>query len=465
MLLQKSKDIKKTEKKKKQHNLSIAQPGCVSTIMIIRHCEKDDNDDANEGDEDSDVDDNYSTTGKKTTGTSSRHCSTIGYERAQYIQTLFGNTSTTGDDDESSRWPIPQSIYALTLHRTDHMNYREYETVVPLATKYNISIEMTTRILVISELYDLLNTGQLCNQVAVICWKHSHIPELANNLGCSSKQGCPNHYNPYQYDNIYTLQFVLQQQQQQQNQQQQQQTTVVDNNMSEQDISFYNANEYLKDEVDIIYQAEKKKAEKEAQKEKDQLKKLMKQQAANNNITTTTSNNNNNNNTQSRYLKQQEQIIKKQQQQSPINTTILSVDNSNATTSTINNTGTTPIDGIVVAPVPVPSGTNNNPTKEQKPVPVTVTTATTTTTTTNENPSQSGEALSDDNISTPDEENDEEDNTSDDSIDNNSNNNTNQTDDGLTNNEQNNEIDLPVYLWTVYGSVQYQNFVPKGKEK
>lgn len=61
--------------------------GCESTLLIMRHCEKVgplvSDDDGNE------------------------HCSLIGFERARYIATLFG-------DAPEERWPAPAHLFALS---------------------------------------------------------------------------------------------------------------------------------------------------------------------------------------------------------------------------------------------------------------------------------------------------------------------------------------------------------------
>ena len=79
--------------------------GCEVTVQIIRHCEKDVLED---------------------------HCDYQGFERAQFLTTLFGN---------SSRWPVPSELYALDAHRYSSHNYkptslrkvnwREVETLLP----------------------------------------------------------------------------------------------------------------------------------------------------------------------------------------------------------------------------------------------------------------------------------------------------------------------------------------------
>jgi hypothetical protein len=84
--------------------------GCESTVVIIRHCEK---------------------------GSVREHCAHIGFERAVYLATQFGF-------DKSERWPAPSFIFAEgpgQRRSQRKMNFREMETVGPLADKVGVKVD------------------------------------------------------------------------------------------------------------------------------------------------------------------------------------------------------------------------------------------------------------------------------------------------------------------------------------
>ena len=154
-------------------------PMCEATIMIIRHCEKE---------------------------LQREHCAYIGYQRAAYFSTLFGN----GDE----RWPSPTYVYALAAdkRRNEYVrNWREVETVLPLSTKLNITINDKYTIddhknLAVKLLGDI-QSGNMCGKLALICWKHTDIPHLANALGCGPEQGCPTYFDQTDFDSVWQLKF------------------------------------------------------------------------------------------------------------------------------------------------------------------------------------------------------------------------------------------------------------------
>jgi len=156
--------------------------GCESTLLIMRHCEK-------IGPHVADDEGNV-------------HCSYIGFERAKYLSTLFGNTP-----DE--RWPSPAHLFALHPDREGHWNFREWETLHPLGKKIGINVDITSRGELASEYFDLLQSGSLCGEVSVVSWKHEFIPELATNLGCGPDDGCPAEYPEDDFDQVWQLKFVF----------------------------------------------------------------------------------------------------------------------------------------------------------------------------------------------------------------------------------------------------------------
>lgn len=83
--------------------------GCEATILLMRHCEK---------------------------GHVREHCSYMGFERSVYLSTLFG--------DDHERWPAPTFVFAegpKDRNNKKKMNFREIETVGPLAEKAGVKVD------------------------------------------------------------------------------------------------------------------------------------------------------------------------------------------------------------------------------------------------------------------------------------------------------------------------------------
>jgi hypothetical protein len=155
-----------------------ASIGCESTVMLIRHCEK-------EGP--------FTTDSEK-----NRHCSFQGYQRAHFLPTLFG-----------SRWPIPSNLYALSGGRKGHKNFREIEILEPLAYKIGVPINSkystkhTQRLA--DEVFQELRSGRLCGKLTLFAWKHTHLPVLAHALGWKDS---PSHYPSRTYDQVWQIKYV-----------------------------------------------------------------------------------------------------------------------------------------------------------------------------------------------------------------------------------------------------------------
>ena len=152
--------------------------GCESTIMLIRHCDKD---------------------GPLTTDEQkSRHCSYEGFQRAYYLTSLFGNI-----------WPIPSKLYALAGSRKGHKNYREIEILEPLSYKIGVDInsKYSTRHTqeAAQEIFHELRSGNLCGKLTVFAWKHSHMPQLAHALGWKD---APSHYPSKNFDQVWQIKYV-----------------------------------------------------------------------------------------------------------------------------------------------------------------------------------------------------------------------------------------------------------------
>jgi hypothetical protein len=92
------------------HSYMNPPEGCESTVVVVRHCEK---------------------------GSVREHCAHVGFERAVYLSTLFG-------DREHERWPSPAFIFAEgpgQRRNQRKMNFREMETVGPLADKVGVKVD------------------------------------------------------------------------------------------------------------------------------------------------------------------------------------------------------------------------------------------------------------------------------------------------------------------------------------
>lgn len=165
--------------------------GCEATVVIARHCEKD--------------------TDKKSLANPEQHCNYLGFHRAEYFSTLF-------DSDPSSRWPLPSFLFATSIPRNtstiphNRNNYREVETLIPLAEKANLEINSDfgpddTKELA-DHIFGLLQNGDLCGKVALISWKHEGIPRLAKQLACRTLSSFPEKYPIGSYDQVWILNFL-----------------------------------------------------------------------------------------------------------------------------------------------------------------------------------------------------------------------------------------------------------------
>lgn len=170
-------------KKRKEHATTNvdAPDGCEATVMLIRHCEK---------------------------GDIREHCDYLGFERSAYLASLFG-------DDPDTRWPAPSYLIAEkpgARRNPDKRNFRETETILPLATKFNLTIDDTFSTLETKELAEhvqgLLRSGEMCGKLIVVAWMHSKLPKIAHALGCGPQDGCPLHYRGSEFDVLWQLKFV-----------------------------------------------------------------------------------------------------------------------------------------------------------------------------------------------------------------------------------------------------------------
>jgi hypothetical protein len=161
-------------------NLTEVHDGCETTIVLIRHCEK---------------------------GSVIEHCAYQGYERSVYLASLFGN-------HRDARWPTPSYIFAEGPQgRNRHkMNFREVETVGPLAEAAGIPVDDSytdfTRGKLTARLLQAVRAGELCGRVVLLVWKHSSIAHLGRSLGCGPTEGCPLDYSGKTFDQVWQVKLV-----------------------------------------------------------------------------------------------------------------------------------------------------------------------------------------------------------------------------------------------------------------
>jgi hypothetical protein len=166
-----------------RHDLALTK-GCESTLVMLRHCEKD-------GPNTADSQGNM-------------HCSYVGLERSHYIASLFG-------PDVADRWPLPHHLFALAPDRIGHLNFREYETLHPLSRKAGVETELAHHPAFAAQYLDMLvsDDNYVCGKVSVLSWKHEYLPDLAVELGCGPDQGCPGSYDENDYDSVWLLKYVF----------------------------------------------------------------------------------------------------------------------------------------------------------------------------------------------------------------------------------------------------------------
>jgi hypothetical protein len=141
--------------------------GCQATVVLLRHCEK---------------------------GSIREHCNAIGFERAKYIATLFG-------DEPEARWPAPSYLFATAPGERNNdkvHNWREVETLQPLSNKTGVEINdkygVHNKKKFAKHIFHLLRSGKMCGKVAVVSWKHEDMSHLARKLGCGPEDGCPSEW-------------------------------------------------------------------------------------------------------------------------------------------------------------------------------------------------------------------------------------------------------------------------------
>ena len=196
---------------------------CTVTVLIARHCN------------------DYGVYAKDDDESGNKHCSYVGYERTRYFASQFADVNTITKEQQHQRWPSPIALYALLPEQYKGINYRQIETLLPLARKSNANINVVGEAeQVASSIFNQLQNTHIdpvknatsskdelgetetvdkhktdtveenpyCGQVIVIAWKHNSMPEVAAALGCGPDQGCPLEYPDDDYDLVWQLRFV-----------------------------------------------------------------------------------------------------------------------------------------------------------------------------------------------------------------------------------------------------------------
>ena len=152
--------------------------GCEATLMLFRHCEG---------------------------GVAREHCGYMGYQRSQYLATLFG---------DGGKWPAPSYLFAMAAGERNNplvQNWREIETVQPLADKMNMTIDQSfgfpEKNELESHIYSLLRSGDMCGKLAVMSWKHHDIPHFSHAMGCGPEEGCPMSFEEDDYDSVWQIKY------------------------------------------------------------------------------------------------------------------------------------------------------------------------------------------------------------------------------------------------------------------
>lgn len=177
------------------HENASMESGCESTVLLMRHCEKN-----------SDWAESHG---------GNSYCSWLGRERSFFLASLFD------PNNPQRRWPKPEKIFALTEARGDarfvdddnvdsKSNYREIETVLPLANMFNLEVDVYGFDApdLARDYFELLQNGDMCGKVTVISWKHDLIPGLAQALACGPGEGCPYDYPDTTYDEVWQIKYV-----------------------------------------------------------------------------------------------------------------------------------------------------------------------------------------------------------------------------------------------------------------
>ena len=59
-----------------------------------------------------------------------------------------------------------------------------------------------------SHLLGLVRSGKICSKTVLISWKHTDIPNLAHQLGCGPKEGCPADFDEMDFDSVWEIRYT-----------------------------------------------------------------------------------------------------------------------------------------------------------------------------------------------------------------------------------------------------------------
>lgn len=155
----------------------------VATVLVIRHCDKDPE-------------------------SNSPHCTPRGYRRAAWLPTLFGDR---GDE----RFRAPSYVFARRPESNKKKKrpvVRSVETVTPLAETFDVAIDDTygvdTERDLSTRVKEMVRDGDLTGGLAVVCWKHEQIPQLAYDLGWHTSSKKRTKWKADDYDSIIELTYT-----------------------------------------------------------------------------------------------------------------------------------------------------------------------------------------------------------------------------------------------------------------
>jgi len=160
--------------------------GCQGTVLIMPHCETS----------------IFTDNGQ---GMHEDECNLLGFERAFYLITQFGN-------GPNERWPVPYDIFAMG----DRFKIkRAIQTLQPLQLYYKIRgrdepASYSSRKKLVHHIRTLVTSGELCGRVIIVTTAFvNDIPWLASDLGCGPmNSGCPTSFDQNDRDHVWELKFL-----------------------------------------------------------------------------------------------------------------------------------------------------------------------------------------------------------------------------------------------------------------
>jgi hypothetical protein len=182
---------------------SLVKKGCECTIMLLPFCESN---------------------AQKSDG----RCSYVGYERANFLPSLFEKPEAkTTVEPKARRWPAPTALYTFSGAGTDlaesskhAKDHRGTDTLAPLSRSLHATIVQFDDVVggeeiddskgLATHLHHSLNAGNLCGKLVLVSVEPSFLPILAQELGCGPEVGCPFLYNSDDtfLDDAWQLKFV-----------------------------------------------------------------------------------------------------------------------------------------------------------------------------------------------------------------------------------------------------------------